>query len=157
LRQLVRGALAEMRTLLFELRPDSLAVADLETLFHQLSDALTGRTRTPVEVQIDGTIELPAEVKITLYRIVQEAFNNIIKHAMSQEVTVSLQQNPEEVILTVEDDGYGFDPDKIAGEKMGLRFMRERAENIQAQLDVIASPGQGTLISVIWPKQVEGE
>ena len=73
LRQLVRGALAEMRTLLFELRPASLEHADLANLLRQLGDALTGRTRIPVEVIVDGEGDVPAEVKITIYRIAQEA------------------------------------------------------------------------------------
>ena len=81
LRQLVRGALAEMRALLFELRPAALEQADLESLLRQLADALTGRTRIPVTVETEGQGDLPAEVKVACYRIAQETFNNIAKHA----------------------------------------------------------------------------
>lgn len=157
LRQLVRGALAEMRTLLFELRPDQIGMADIETLIGQLSDAFTGRTRVPVQLQFEGLAEIPAEVKVTIYRITQEAFNNIAKHAKAQEVTVSLQQHPDQVRLTIRDDGLGFDPKSVSGEHMGITIMRERADKIQANIDIISEPGGGASILLTWPKGVDDQ
>jgi PAS domain S-box-containing protein len=150
LRQLVRGSLAEMRTLLFELRPAALETADLGELVSQLGDALTGRTRIPVEVILDGEAEIPEEVKIVLYRITQEAFNNIEKHAGAQQVKVSLDRNPQLVRLEIVDDGHGFDPTVVSGEHMGLRIMHERAQGIAASLQVDSQLGQGTRILVDW-------
>ncbi len=155
LRQLTRGALAELRTLLFELRPESLAAAELETLVQQLSDAFTSRTRIPVAIQVDATGQPPGDVKTTLYRITQETFNNIAKHAAAEQVIVSLRQSPDQVILTIQDDGLGFDPAETNAENLGLTIMRERAERIQANLEISSRPGQGTSISVTWPKPAE--
>lgn len=148
--QLIRGALAEMRTLLFELRPAALEEASLGRLLHQLGDVLTGRTQTPVEVTVQGEMDVPAEVKIALYRIAQEAFNNITKHARATQVTATLQHLPDRLLLTIQDDGRGFDPDSIPAERMGLRIMRERAERIGAALTVESAPGRRTRIVVVW-------
>jgi PAS domain S-box-containing protein len=159
LRQLTRGALAEMRTLLFELRPAALEEAELGTLLQQLGDAMTGRTRIPVDVTVDTAgPELPPDVKIVLYRIAQEAFNNVTKHAGATQVTVTLQGEPHRVILAIRDDGRGFDPSAVPGERMGLDIMRERAKHIDAQLNARSVPGQGTEIAVIWsnPKGQKG-
>jgi len=85
--QLTRGALAEMRTLLLELRPAALIEADLGNLLRQLAEALTGREGIPITVTVEGHSALPAPVQIALYRIAQEALNNISKHACAQQVT----------------------------------------------------------------------
>jgi signal transduction histidine kinase len=154
LRQLVRGALAEMRTLLFELRPTALEAADLDTLLHYLGDALTGRTRIPVEVVVEETGEKKAEpppnVKLALYRIAQEALNNIAKHAGATQVAVALHRMPDRITLAIQDNGRGFDLDSVSAARLGLSFMRERAEKIGAQLAVESQAGQGTRIAVTW-------
>jgi signal transduction histidine kinase len=148
--QLIRGALAEMRTLLFELRPAALEEASLDRMLHQLADVLTGRTRTPVEVTVQGRSDVQAEVKIALYRIAQEAFNNIAKHAGATQVAVTLQGLPDRVILAIQDDGRGFGPHAVPAERMGMRIMRERAEAIGAQLVVESEVGRGTEVRVEW-------
>ncbi len=148
--RLIRGALAEMRTLLFELRPTALEKGSLDRLLHQLGDLLTGRTQIPVEVTIQGQVDLPVEVKLPLYRIAQEAFNNIAKHAGASRVTATLQNLPDQVVLTIQDDGDGFDPHSIPAERMGLRIMRERAGEIGGELAVESTLGQGTRVVVSW-------
>ena len=151
LRQLVRGALAEMRTMLFELRPAALETADLDTLLPQLGDALTGRTRIVVDVTIDGQGQPPAEVRIAFYRIAQEAFNNIGKHAKASRVTAGLQQAPDSAVLTIADNGQGFDDRGILTSGMGTEIMGERAEGIGAQLEIKSDPGIGTTLILSWP------
>jgi signal transduction histidine kinase len=151
LRQLVRGALAEMRTLLFELRPDSLVASELESLLQLLSDAFTGQTRIPVTIQVDGAATLPADVKISFYRIVQEAFNNIEKHAHADQVSVRLHQGDEWAILVIQDNGSGFDQTGHTTEQMGINIMRERAEIIGASLQVTSHERQGTTVTLSWP------
>ena len=81
LRQLTRGALAEMRMLLLELRPAALAEADLPDLLRHLAEAITGRARVPVEVELQPCTNLPPDVRINFYRIAQEALNNVAKHS----------------------------------------------------------------------------
>jgi signal transduction histidine kinase len=91
LKQLSRGALAEMRTLLLELRPAALVEASLEDLLRQLAEAVTGREGVPVEVTIEGQCRLEPDVHVALYRIAQEALNNVVKHAQAGHVEVSLK------------------------------------------------------------------
>jgi signal transduction histidine kinase len=150
LRQLVRGALAEMRILLFELRPSALETADFETLLHQLGDTLTGRSRIPVEIFIEGNLDIPTEVKIVFYRIVQEAFNNILKHSEASLVNLSVIVEPDRVLLKIWDNGRGFDPMGISHDRMGIRIMRERLASIHADLKIESSPGNGTKLVSIW-------
>ena len=89
IRQLTRGALAEMRTLLLELRPAALADTDLGDLLHQLGESITGRARVPVDVTVNGECHvLTTEVKVALYRIAQEALNNVAKHSGAKRARV---------------------------------------------------------------------
>jgi len=155
LRQLVRGALAEMRTLLFELRPSALAKADLKTLLPQLSEAFTGRTHIPVDATVNVRNKLPVEVKTAVYRITQEALNNISKHAHATEASITLQQDSDTVQLTISDNGHGFDPANIASENMGIAIMQERAAAIQAQLTIESETEAGTQLHLIWHGQAE--
>lgn len=163
LRQLTRGALAEMRTLLFELRPATLVEAPLEELLRQLSEAITGRARVPVTLINKSTAKLPTEVKIAFYRIAQEALNNIAKHSGAKKATVELKVNEDEQLgiivagMSVTDDGWGFDPDKVTSEHFGIGIMRERAETTGAKLKVESETGMGTTIELEWvgSKQIQ--
>lgn len=150
LRQLVRGALAEMRTLLFELRPAALEAANLGVLLQQLGDVLTGHTRIPVTVTIDGETEPPTAIKSTMYRIAQEAFNNVAKHAGASSVDVALHLAPDNVSLHLRDNGRGFDPAQVPGEHMGVRIMAERAASVGARFRLVSAHGQGTTVSFAW-------
>jgi signal transduction histidine kinase/ligand-binding sensor domain-containing protein len=148
LRQLTRGALAEMRTLLVELRPNALIEIPLPTLLRQLTDALIGRARIAIQLNCSGERKLPADVQVGLYRIAQESLNNIVKHARATQAVVTLQMG-EPVRLTIADNGTGFNPATVMPDHIGLRIMRERAEAIGAQFKVESTPGEGTQISVI--------
>jgi PAS domain S-box-containing protein len=149
LRQMTRGALAEMRTLLVELRPNSLVEIPLPDLLRQLCDSLIGRARLPIEFTVDGQAKIPADVQITLYRITQEALNNIVKHAKATKVMVNLFLD-ESIRLIIIDDGSGFDLAAISPDHLGLKIMCERAESISATCSIYSQPGEGTQISVIW-------
>lgn len=156
IRQLTRGALAEMRTLLFELRPATLVEAPLEDLLRQLSEAVTGRARIPVALNINGNTSLPLEAKIAFYRIAQEALNNISKHSGAKNVCVEFRSNEDKHLaivvagLRITDDGRGFDPDAVTSQHFGLSIMRERAAAIGANLSVRSQPGEGTAIELEW-------
>jgi signal transduction histidine kinase len=132
-RQLTRGALAEMRTLLVELRPNALVDVPLPTLLRQLAEALTGRARINIQFTAKGERKLPAEVQVGLYRIAQEALNNVVKHAKSTQALVNLYCG-DAVRLTVADNGAGFDPATVTADHLGLKIMRERAEAIGSQV-----------------------
>jgi signal transduction histidine kinase/ligand-binding sensor domain-containing protein len=165
LQQLSRGALAEMRALLMELRPATLVEASMRDLLRQLGQAVSGREGIPVTVTVDEACTLPADVQIALYRIAQEALNNVVKHARASRVEVSLHCAPptpdlspsqaegstEGVRLRIRDDGSGFDPGGVSHERLGLGIMHERAASIGARIEIESEPGQGTLVEVVWP------
>ena len=170
LHKLTRGALAEMRTLLLELRPIGLAEARLEELIKQLTQGVSGRIRADIQVNIKGEAVLPTEVKLAFYRIAQEALNNISKHSRADKVEIELtsipsstakrrrrvgliqQQFSQSVFLLIRDNGSGFEPKSVVGEHLGLGIMQERASSTQFNLSIRSKPGWGTEISLYWPK-----
>jgi PAS domain S-box-containing protein len=151
--QLTRGALSEMRTLLLELRPTSLADIDLGDLLRHLVNAFIGRTRTPAVLEISGQMDPPAEVKSVFYRVAQEALNNIGKHAQATQVKLHLARAEGQARLEVRDNGRGFNPNSSRPGSLGLGIMRERAESIAAQLTVESRPGGGTKLVLTWKQQ----
>jgi signal transduction histidine kinase len=152
LRLLTRGALAEMRTLLFELRPGALVETPLGDLLRHLADAVTGQSRLPVTVTAEGVPLLPADVQVACYRIAQEALNNAVKHAHATRVALQVTATPAGgARLRVRDDGSGFEPDHRPAGHFGLATMHERAEAIGATLSVLSAPGLGTDITLVWP------
>lgn len=148
--QLTKGALGEMRSLLIELRPQALVEAEIQDLFRHLAHAFSGRELVPVQLDVAPDCELPAEVKITLYRIAQEAFNNIAKHAGATRVEVCLKECDAHVCLSIRDDGAGFNPTNISPDHFGLKIMEERAAGIGARLEIQSEVGKGTEVNVIW-------
>jgi PAS domain S-box-containing protein len=155
LRRLTRGAMAEMRALLAELRPSTLTDSDLGDLLRQLGNALEGRTNLPVAVTVSGEFILPPNVQVTFYRVCQEALNNIAKHAKASQVQIDLKQDEAVIELRVRDDGLGFDTEQSFSGHYGLGMMHERAEAAGAQLTVTSQPGQGTELTIRWitPKE----
>jgi len=155
LRQLTQGASAEMRTLLLELRPAALTEKPLGELLGHLTDAVTSRTRVPVTLTVEGDGSLPPEVQIALYRIAQEALNNIVKHAAATEASVNLRSEAARVTLTIRDDGRGFDATEALPDQLGVGIMQERARSIGAQLEITSRTGQGTRVRVDWQETDE--
>jgi two-component system nitrate/nitrite sensor histidine kinase NarX len=150
LRRLSRGALAQMRTLLLELHDEPLDEIPLEQLLRQLVEAVEGRVGTVTELSVRGAGELPSLVHVTVYRIVQEALNNVSKHADAANAWVLVDLEPGRLHLTVEDDGRGFDPAAVDPGHFGLRSMQERAAEAGAELKIGPRPGGGTVVQVDW-------
>jgi signal transduction histidine kinase len=150
LRQLTRGALSEMRTLLLELRPAALTDTDLGDLIRHQVNAFIARTRLAVTYERDCTTNPPVAVKEALYRIAQEAFNNIAKHAEATQVMVRLECQPGRAELWLQDNGVGFDLYAPDHEGLGLGIMQERARNVAAQIEISSQPHQGASLRVVW-------
>lgn len=161
LRRLTRGALAEMRTLLLELRPTALTRIRLDELLRQLAEALLGRTRMEVAWNLQPMPPLPVEVHMAFYRVAQEALSNVIRHSGASRVSLGLWADPPivsgrtdswqgQVMLHVGDDGHGFDAEQVGAKHLGLEIMRERAEVVGAILNLSSRPGQGTQITLVW-------
>lgn len=149
--QLTRGALAEMRTLLLELRPATLIEVELAELLRQLTEAIMGRARVPIRLEIQAKPTLPPDVKVAFYHIAQEALNNVAKHARATQAAVTLARQGDAACLTVTDNGRGFIIDKVTPEHLGLSIMHERAEAIGANLQIRSHLDQGTEVTVVWP------
>jgi PAS domain S-box-containing protein len=150
LRQLTRGALAEMRTLLLELRPATLTQTRLSDLIKQLCEAFIGRSRLPIKLSIEGDCQLPPEVQIAVYRIAQESLNNVFKYARATQVDVNLFITEDTVRFVTCDNGNGFDMTTVKPTSLGMRIMHERAEAIGASFQVTSQPGAGTCVEVSW-------
>jgi signal transduction histidine kinase len=142
LRQLTRGALAEMRTLVLELRPAELSEAPLHELLEGLATGLESRKSLRVSVDLDP-VDFDSGTRLAFYRVAQEALGNIAKHAEAATVKLSLT-NGADVQLRIQDDGHGFDPCSVSPGHLGLIIMRERADAVGAKLDISSSPGLGT-------------
>ncbi len=153
IRTLTRGALAEMRSLLMELRPSALMETALPDLLRQLTEAFTGRSGVPVQVDLEGDCQFPPDVKVAVYRVAQEALNNAAKHAHANTCQVRLHCSTDEVELEVRDDGAGFDAQNIPPDSLGVGIMRERAEQVGAQLSIDSTIGEGTKIKMIWKNE----
>jgi PAS domain S-box-containing protein len=150
LRELTRGALAEMRTLLAELRPAYLTEKPLGELVSTLVHTASHRGGIPITISLRCDSPLPPDVQIAIYRIAQEALNNILKHAKASRAEVMLGCMDGQVQLQIQDNGCGFDPEIVAPEQRGMGTMRERARGIGAELDIWSQPGEGTKITVRW-------
>lgn len=150
LRRLTRGAAAEMRTLLVELRPAFLIEKPLGELLRHLSEAVTGQTRIPVVLCVEGDSLLPADVQIALYRIAQESLNNVARHAFPTRAWVDVECRPDRASLSVRDDGRGFHLEDVLPDRVGMGIMRERAEGIGATFRIESRPGEGTQVTVQW-------
>lgn len=150
LHQLTQNALAEMRSLLLELHPSSLVEAELGVLIRNLADITANRTNLNINVQINHDDKLPPDVHFALYRVVQEALNNVALHALASHVEIDFTSQAGQVDLTIQDDGIGFDPSHTTPGHLGLSIMADRMLNIGATLEIVSEPGSGTLIKVSW-------
>lgn len=153
LKTLTRGALAEMRGLLLELRPAALAETQFRELLDQLVDALVSRKSIRARVMAPEE-ELPEPapiVKHALYRMAQESLNNVRRHSAATEVEVRLSTRDGNLVLEIEDNGIGFDVEYCKGDRLGLAIMRERAQSIGARLAIESALGEGTRIEVVLP------
>lgn len=150
IRRVNQAALAEMRTLLLELRPYAIVDRPLGDLLRQLTEAMSGRAELPIVTSTGGDCQMPIEVQVSFYRIAQEALNNIIKHARANKVWVNLNCSADQVTMRIRDNGRGFDTQIKVPHKLGLNIMHERAQNIDAKLIITSQPDQGTQIQVIW-------
>ncbi len=158
LRKLVRGALAEMRTLLIELRPSSLQQTKFIDLLHQLAQATMSRKKMEVKVITAGNeFEIQPETKLSLYRIVQEALNNAAKHSFATKTEINVLFQNSHLRICVEDNGRGFDPNHPQIHGMGLEIMKERATSAGAKLTISSAPGKGTRVDIFWSQTSNGE
>jgi len=148
---LAEAGLSEMRALVFELRPDSLQREGLVAALNKQAAALKARHGLEVIASLGQEPDLPIEIKEALYRIAQEATNNVVKHAQARRVEIRLEQEGDTVSLTVQDDGAGFDPQADYPGHVGLLSMQERAQKLGGTLEVESAPNSGARLTVTLP------
>jgi signal transduction histidine kinase len=154
LRDLQREALAEMRALIFELRPGNIEQDGLIPALRTHAAALQGRIGLPILVTSELTERLPLPIEEVLYRISQEALHNVVKHAGARQVTLAIERTTGAVRLRIADDGKGFDSAQVPDGHLGLAGMRARADKIGAEFSVSSRPAAGTTIEVSVPEVI---
>jgi PAS domain S-box-containing protein len=148
---LAEAGLAEMRALIFELRPDSLEEEGLVAALQIQCAAVEARYQIQVDTCLEQEPALSLEAKQALFRIAQEAINNMVKHAFASQAVLRLEAGLTFVVLEIKDNGRGFDPQGHFPGHLGLKNMRERAERLGGGLAITSSPGMGTCITVRVP------
>ena len=149
--ELARAGLAEMRALIFALRPESLAEEGLVAALEKMAASLRARHGLAVAADLGDEPVASLEVKEALYRVAQEALHNAVKHARATRVELRLGWYDGEIGLRVRDDGVGFEPAGSYPGHLGLRSMRERTERLGGALEVRSAPGRGAEVQVRLP------
>ncbi|NOZ48987.1 MAG: sensor histidine kinase [Chloroflexi bacterium] len=147
-------ALREMRTLLAQLRSPLLDDNDLVAALQQHCALLAQQTGLQVQLHTPEALVLPAEQANALFLIAREALHNVVKHGHTQHASCHLQQEGEEIILVIQDQGRGFVPGAAVtgeGSGLGLQNMQERAQNLGGSLEITSQPGHGTRLTVRLP------
>ena len=145
----------EVSRLAWELRPIALDDIGLEPAIERLAEELSLRTK--VRIDLDLTLyrrRLPPDVETTLYRVLQEGVMNVVKHAGASRIGVIVRTSPDDVVMMIEDDGKGFDPEAVirgASPRFGLLGMRERLAIVHGSLEIESGPGAGTTLIVRAP------
>ena len=153
LHKLIQGAQSEMRTLLWELRPESIANIDLHNLLSQLSQAVICRKNLSIMLDVEGQGKLPDDVVYSVYRIAQEALANVVKHAKANSVAITLRYDSEALSLRIVDDGVGFSRTQGRSGGLGFNSMTERAQGIGGEITIQAQPNLGTHVILNWAQQ----
>lgn len=148
---LAEAGLAEMRALIFELRPEALASEGLVSALDRQLRALRARHGIEVDSRLGGEPDVALAVKEAFYRIAQEALHNVVKHAAATRVRLRLACSAGFLVLEVHDNGLGFDASASYPGHLGLHSMRERAEGVDGMLSLTSSPGTGTHLTVRAP------
>jgi signal transduction histidine kinase len=146
LRELVAATLEDVRRLAVELRPKALDDFGLEPALERLAQGFAEQTGIAVDVVASLDARLPGEVETVLYRIVQEALTNVVKHAQAERVSIVVRRRGDRVAAVIEDDGRGFAPAEARAEGLGLLGMRERLALVDGTIAIESSPGAGTTV-----------
>jgi signal transduction histidine kinase len=150
MQQLNRDALTEMRHLLLELRPQDLATYPFGKLLADIVGDFERRNDIAIELLIDGDAVLPGDVQLALCRIAQECLANVARHSQASSVSVYFDAVGGQALLSVSDDGRGFNPQETWPGHIGVQVMNERIRKIGGTLEIRSAPGSGTTVTAIW-------
>ncbi|MBZ0300855.1 MAG: GAF domain-containing sensor histidine kinase, partial [Anaerolineae bacterium] len=150
---LADAGLTEMRALIFELRPESLATEGLAAALTKQAAAIQARHGIQVATDLHAEPEISLDVKEALYRIAREALHNTVKHARATQITLALHHQDDGLVLHIQDNGVGFDPSASFPGHLGLKSMQERAARLKGRCTIESVPQQGTHIQIYLPRQ----
>jgi signal transduction histidine kinase len=152
--ELAQEALGELRGLVFELRPASLEAEGLAATLRKQVDVLERVHARAIEVRIAGSASCAPEAEGEVLRVAQEALNNALRHAEAERIELRMESRDGRLIVTIADDGIGFDPDDRAlrARRLGLTSMEERARGLGGTLAVVSRPGEGTTVTLEVPR-----
>jgi signal transduction histidine kinase len=150
-RTLVVQALQDVRALAVELRPSALDDFGLDSAVERLAQTFGERSGIDTTVETHLEERLRPEVETTLYRVVQEALSNVVKHAAAEHVSIVITQRGTGVAATIDDDGAGFDESDVRTDALGLTGMRERLALVGGTLEIESAPGRGTTVAAQVP------
>jgi signal transduction histidine kinase len=151
IRGVAENGMNEIRNMALLLRPSMLDDFGLLPALEWQAREIGKRTGLRIQVASELSGELPEEHKTCVYRVVQEALNNCARHAQASAVEVSVCSEAGQILVTVQDDGSGFDPQRVRG--LGLLGMEERARHLGGTFHIDSKPGRGTLLSVTLPRR----
>ena len=153
LQELSKHALAQMRSLIFKMRPTTVSEIGLAPALHHHIRRIQKQSGLSVSLDVVGESDLTGDRAERLYRIIQEALNNVVKHARVNKASITLRFEDEHTTITIEDQGQGFDPINIdtSQEQMGISSMRERVDMLNGTLTIESQPGKGTCVKVLIP------
>ena len=155
-KQLAGEALRSVRSLALLLRPSMLDDLGLEPALRWQTKEISRRSGIPISVNIEGKIDaLPENIRICIYRAIQEALTNCMKHAQASRISVTVEQREDLVSAAVQDNGKGFDINQLHSEGLGLVGMEERVRALHGQLNISSQPGKGTVVSFALPLALE--
>ncbi len=147
LHNMAEESMYELRRSLTMMRSEFELVPSLEDYCIQFESR--HRIKTHLNVSLTQLFELPNETQLTIFRILQEALHNVVKHASAQNVYLSLETGPDAIQMIVRDDGKGFDMSKTVKHHYGLQNMQDRAKKIQGEITIQSTIGQGTKVSLL--------
>jgi PAS domain S-box-containing protein len=149
--RMAAGAMAQLRIVLVELHEGEIAANPIESLIKLLADASAARIGFPISVALTVRGQPPEPVRVTLYRVAQEALHNAVSHSAAERIDVDLYVTPNLARLIVTDNGRGTAHERLRTSRAGVQAMREHAAQIDAHLDIWSAAGQGTRVSLAWP------
>jgi signal transduction histidine kinase len=146
--ELAQDAIVELRSLVFQLRPAAIESEGLAEALRKHVEVLRRVHGTELALELSGTPRLRPRVDDEVFRIVQEALHNALRHAGAARIEVRLDEHGEALRLAVSDEGAGFDPDGagVRSRRLGLTSMEERARELGARLEIESAPGAGTTV-----------
>lgn len=150
IQRLNKEALREMRQVLLELRPENLTALPLGLLLQNLTNEIRNKFSVDVFLKIEGDAVLPDAVQLTIYRIAQESLTNAAKHACASQIEMVFDGMETQAMLSISDDGIGFDTAMQKPGHMGLQIMKERIGDVGGSLEISSQPDHGCQVTAIW-------